>query len=100
RVKHARWVIVAAMVVARGARAECPTTPDDAVCRPWSALLLPTAFAAMYAPGDAAGPWYGGGLELGLLAWSDNSPAFGPSQGRLRFDIGALRTSTMGTGTM
>ena len=44
----------------------------------------------MYAPNEAGGPWYGGGVEAVLLAWSDNSAAFGPSQGRLRFDIGAL----------
>ena len=35
-----------------------------------------------------------------LLAWSDNSQAFGPSQGRLRFDIGGLTSTTMGAGTM
>ena len=101
--KHAGWLIVAVLAVAAPARADCPSTPDDAVCKPWSAVLLPTAFAVMYAPNSAGGPWFGGGLEAVLLAWSDNSAAFGPSQGRLRFDIGALGatgTSTMATGTM
>lgn len=45
------------------ARAECPTTPDDKVCRPWAAVMLPTAFGVFYAPSDAGGPWYGGGIE-------------------------------------
>lgn len=81
------------------ARAECPTTPDDAVCRPWSALLMPTAFGAVYAPSDAGGPYYGGGVEL-AFAWSDNSPAFGPSQGRVRFDIAALAGTAMDAGAM
>ncbi len=103
RVKHARWMIVAVVLVvtrAAPARAECPSTPDDAVCKPWSAILLPTAFAMMYAPEGGNGPWFGGGLEAVLLAWSDNSAAFGPSQGRLRFDIGALGSTKMETGTM
>lgn len=98
---HARWMIVTTVLACAGvARAECPTTLDDPVCRPWSAIFLPTAFGVMYAPHDASGPWYGGGLEATLLAWSDNTPAFGPSQGRLRFDIGALRSSAMDAGTM
>ena len=63
-------------------------------------MLLPTAFAAMYAPQDGSGPWYGGGIEAVLLAWSDNSQAFGPSQGRIRFDVGALGSSKMDTSTM
>jgi hypothetical protein len=78
------------------ARAECPTTPDDAVCRPWSAMLLPTAFAAMYAPHGMAGTFYGGGLEAVLLAWNDNSDAYGPSQGRLRIDVAYLTSSAPG----
>ncbi|MDB4953784.1 MAG: hypothetical protein JWO36_1353 [Myxococcales bacterium] len=98
-----RSVLLAGLVHAPSARAECPTTPDDTVCRPWTALFLPTAFGVMYAPNDASGPWYGGGFEATLLAWSDNSQAFGPSQGRLRFDIGVLKSSgsaLMDPGTM
>ena len=96
--KHAWWVALL-LVATRTAHAECPTTPDDRVCRPWSALLLPTAFAVMYAPNDAQGPWYGGGLEA-VTAWSDNSPAFGPSHGKLRFGAAVLRSSEMDAGTM
>jgi hypothetical protein len=83
-------LVAIALSVPAAARAErCPTTPDDPVCRPWSAVLLPTAYAGMYAPND--GPmFYGGGVEAVLLAWSDNSQAFGPSQGRIRSDIGIL----------
>lgn len=105
--KHGATVLAAiAAIAAAGlsegrARAECPTTPDDAVCRPWSAMLLPTAFAAVYAPHGMAGTFYGGGLEAVLLAWNDNSDAYGPSQGRLRIDVAYLTsTSAMTTGGM
>ena len=74
--------------------ADCPRVdaPADPVCRPWTSLFLPTAAAMIYAPSGAKGPWYGGGLEVLVMAWSDNAPTFGPSHGKLRFDIGALRT--------
>lgn len=92
-------VLVAVLLATGQARAECPTTPDDPVCRPWSAVLLPTAYGAVYSP--KVGPtFYGGGVELVWLAWSDNSQAFGPSQGRVRSDIGLLTSSEMGTGNL
>jgi hypothetical protein len=91
--------MVAAILAAGGvAHGECPTTPDDAVCRPWSAMLLPTAFGAVYAPHGIDGTFYGGGLEAVLLAWSDNSNAFGPSQGRVRLDVAYLTSSAMAGG--
>lgn len=76
------------VLVASEARAEkCPTTPDDPTCRPWSAVLLPTAYGGVFAPKD--GPmFYGGGVEAIWLSWSDNSEAFGPSQGRVRSTVG------------
>src|SRR5215471_12843026 len=52
---------IATVGTERTARAECPTTPDDAVCRPWSAMLLPTAFGMLYAP-HGMDSFYGGGL--------------------------------------
>src|SRR5690349_18730425 len=55
---------------------DCPSKPDDAVCRPWSAILLPTVYGAVYAPNHGTA-YAGGGVEAVLLAWSDNSPAFG-----------------------
>ena len=82
------------------AHAECPSTPDDAVCRPWSSILLPTAYGALYAPHGASGQFYGGGLEAVLLAWSDNSEAYGPSQGRLRMDVSLLHGTAMDAGSM
>lgn len=88
-----RWIVVCVLASASVAHAECPTTPDDAVCRPWSALLLPTVFGVVYAPGDGSGPWYGGGVEA-VSAWSDNSTAYGPSQGKLRLGIAALHGAT------
>jgi hypothetical protein len=91
-----------AAILGRGgtARAECPTTPEDPVCRPWSAMLLPTGFGSVYAPHGIDGTFYGGGLEAVLLAWSDNSNAYGPSQGRLRIDVAYLTSSAMNTGGM
>jgi hypothetical protein len=100
-VKHARCVAIAAVVASAGtAHAECPTTPDDPVCRPWSAVLLPTAIGTMYAPHGLAGQFYGGGLEAVLLAWNDNSAAYGPSQGRLRLDVTYLSGTAMDAGAM
>ncbi len=94
-----RAVVIAAMsvlVASTDARADCPTTPDDSTCRPWSAVLLPTAYGGIYAP--QSGPtFYGGGLEAILLAWSDNSQAFGPSQGRIRSTIGVYTGDGAGT---
>jgi hypothetical protein len=92
--------IAAVLAAASPARAECPTTPDDAVCRPWSAVLLPTAFGAMYAPHGLEGEFLGGGLEAVLLAWSDNSSAYGPSQGRVRLDVAYLTGTAMDAGAM
>jgi hypothetical protein len=82
------------------ARAGCPHVPTDEVCTPWTAMLLPTAWGTVYAPKDLMGTWYGGGLEIALLTWSDSSHALGPSHGKLRFDIGALTSSQAGAGTM
>jgi hypothetical protein len=94
RVSYGRSVVFAAVLAtASQARAECPTTPDDPVCRPWSGVLLPTVYGQVYAPNGLPGTYYGGGVEAVLLAWSDNSDAYGPSQGRLRLDVGYLTSS-------
>jgi hypothetical protein len=94
-------LFIAAVGAARTARADCPRVPTEGACRPWSALLLPTAWTAVYAPSDSMlGTWYGGGVELALLAWSDPSHALGPSHGMLRFDIGALASTAADAGTM
>lgn len=92
--------VLAVVLVAATARAECPTTPDDPVCRPWSAVLMPTAFAALYEPHGLPGAYLGGGLEAVLLAWSDNSDAYGPSQGRVRLDVAYLAGTASDAGGM
>jgi hypothetical protein len=96
-------VLLLLAAMATPVAAECPTTPDDPVCKPWSALFVPTAIGVMFAPNAFGGPWYGGGLEATLIAWADNTPAAGPSHGRLRIDAAALgNAGAMGgpTGTM
>lgn len=93
---RAAVVAMSVLVASAEARAECPTTPDDPTCRPWSAVLLPTAWTGIYAP--QSGPtFYGGGLEAIWLAWSDNSQAFGPSQGRIRSSFGVYTGEDAGT---
>jgi hypothetical protein len=90
-IRSSKWLLVlAAIGAARPAHAECPTTPDDPVCRPWSAILLPTVFGQVYVPHGLDGAFVGGGVEAVVLAWSDNSQAFGPSQGRIRIDVSGL----------
>ena len=89
-------LVVSVLIASTDARAECPTTPDDSTCRPWSAVLLPTAYGGLYAPREGT-TFYGGGVEAIWLAWSDNSQAFGPSQGRVRSTIGVYRGEDAGT---
>ena len=92
-------MLVALIALTAAAHADCPTAPDDATCRPWSALLMPTVIGVLFAPNDAGGPYFGGGLEL-AYAWADSSPAFGPSHGRIRFDIAGLDGAAMNSGAM
>lgn len=85
------------------AHAKCPVdgSPSRAVCKPSSAVLLPSAMGMVYVPGDGAmGPWYGGGLQLVLFTWSDNSDRFGPGQGKVFFDLGLLGSSDERAGKM
>jgi hypothetical protein len=89
-VNHRGWSVAAVLAASATANADCPTTPDDAVCRPWSAVLMPTVFGAFYAPHRLGSTWAGAGVEAILLAWSDSSPAFGPSHGKIRGDIAWL----------
>ena len=91
--------ILAILLAAGHARAECPTTPDDPVCRPWSAVLLPTVYGGIYVPHQGQ-TFYGGGVEAVLIAWSDNSQAFGPSQGRIRADVGVMTSNAINAGTL
>lgn len=95
-------LLLAALAATAHADGPCPrvTAPHDPVCRPFAAMLLPTAFAGIYQPRGDLGTWMGGGIEAVLPAWSDNSPAFGPSQGKVRFDVGLYRSTKDGMGLM
>lgn len=98
--------LLAAGLLAAGAstaHAKCPIdgSPSRAVCKPSSAVLLPSAMGMVYVPGDGAmGPWYGGGMQLVLFTWSDNSDRFGPGQGKVFFDLGVLGSSDERAGKM
>src|SRR5205823_10810003 len=47
--KRVKSAIISGILVATSvAHADCPSTPDDRVCRPWSALLLPTVTGIVY----------------------------------------------------
>jgi hypothetical protein len=61
-------------------------------------VLHPTVYGGLYAPREG-GTFFGGGLEVILMSWSDNSEAFGPSQGRVRIDVG-LFEGTMDAGSL
>ena len=60
---------------------------------------MPTAFGALYTPRE--GPtFFGGGFEVIWIAWSDNSDAFGPSQGRVRSSFAYLEGNGMDAGAL
>lgn len=96
-------VALAAAAPGGTAHAKCPKdgSPSRDVCRFWSAVLVPGAAGFAYAPAsEALGPWLGGGLRFAAYTWSDNSTAFGPSQGKIFFDLGLLGSGEDGTGRM
>lgn len=93
-------VVIGMVAAPRPADAGCLATPDLAACRPWSAVLLPSAFVTSYLPSNHSGVWSGGGLEAVVLAWSDSAPSFGPSHGKVRIDVGALASSGADHGAM
>src|SRR5262245_50233105 len=100
RARIAAVAIAVLVGAAAPAAASCPDETDRTLCRPISSLLVPTAIGLSYFPGGDLGVWYGGGVELVGLTWGDSSAAFGPSHGKLRFDIGLLRSNKDGFGTM
>lgn len=84
-------------------QAKCPKdgSPSRDVCKFWSAMLMPGVAGFGYLPGDdAMGPWLGGGLRIAAYTWSDNSAAFGPSQGKIFLDLGLLGSGEDDTGRM
>lgn len=94
-------VVVTGMGAAT-AGAQCPRSgsPSREVCKYSNAILMPSVAGHLYAPSDAMGTWLGGGVQIVLFTWSDNSDRFGPGQGKIFFDIGALSSSEDGAGTM
>jgi hypothetical protein len=94
--------LAAALLSAGVAEARCPKdgSPSREVCKYWSGLLIPSVVGAVYVPGDALGTWLGGGVQLVLFAWNDNSDKFGPGQGKIYFDIALLSSSEEALGKM
>src|SRR5262249_47054268 len=92
----------AVSITAETARAECPKSGSpDSACRYFSGLFIPTASGIGYFPGsDGLGPWFGGGLQVVIYGWSDNSKALGPSQGKIRFDANVLGSPASDAKTM
>ena len=87
---------------ATSVHAKCPKSgsPSRAVCKYYSATLVPSAAGVVYVPDDAMGPWYGGGVQLVLFTWSDNSERFGPGQGKFFFDLALLASAEEEAGRM
>lgn len=74
--------------LARGAEAP---RPAPAFNEPFATSFVPSAQGLAYFPlGKGVGPWYGGGVEVVLFTWSNNADTFGPSQGKIRLDVGGL----------
>jgi hypothetical protein len=72
-------------------------TDEDCIER--SIYFMPGAIGVVYAPAGAAGPFYGGGVQIAPYQWSHNNDRFGPSQGSVYFQA-ALLSSPRTPGTM
>jgi hypothetical protein len=82
-------LLLAALTTIGSAEARCPNKdPGDTVCEPRVSMLMPSAFGTAYFPDGK--PYFGGGVEFGLMSWAMNTDTFGPSHGRVRFNIGYL----------
>jgi hypothetical protein len=76
------------------ARAGCPhDLPNDPVCDPYVAILMPTVVGEAYFPKDAGGPYFGGGVEIDFVSWSSNNDGYGPSHGRFYASAALLGSS-------
>jgi hypothetical protein len=83
---------------ARAAEGPRPMPPLN---EPFATSLVPSAQGLAYAPlGRGLGAWYGGGVEVVLFTWSNNADTFGPSQGKLRLDVGGLWPARDGQAAM
>jgi hypothetical protein len=68
---------------------------------PFATSFVPSVQGLAFFPlGRGLGPWYGGGVEVVLLTWSNNADTFGPSQGKIRFDVGGLAPARDGRDAM
>jgi hypothetical protein len=55
---------------------------------------MPSVTGVAYFPQHGGlGPWVGGGVEVLLFTWSSNSDGFGPSHGKIRFDVEGLAST-------
>ncbi|HEU4412905.1 MAG TPA: hypothetical protein VFS43_47125 [Polyangiaceae bacterium] len=80
--------------------AESPL-PAPAVNEPFATSFVPSAQGLAYFPlGEGVGPFYGGGVEVVLFTWSNNADTFGPSQGKIRLDVGGLASARDEQGAM
>lgn len=88
---------LAVALAAPAARAMCPEAKGmspTAECQSFTGFLMPSAAGVLYLPRSGGlGPWVGGGAEIVLLTWSSNNDGFGPSQGKLRFDVAGLAST-------
>jgi hypothetical protein len=85
------------LFAAREAWAGCPgESPQDPACEPILSVMMPSVSGAGYAPNGNLGAYWGAGIEADLFSWSHNNPAFGPSQGKVRFNVDYLKGSREG----
>lgn len=81
----------------RDAYAGCPgESPQDPACEPILSVMMPSVSGAGYVPNGDLGAYWGGGIEADMFSWSHNNPAFGPSQGKVRFNIDYLKGAREG----
>jgi hypothetical protein len=76
-----------------------PVEDDRDECLQRSVYFMPGAIGIVYNPNGAAGPFYGGGVQIAPYQWNNNNDRFGPSQGSLYFTA-AMLGSLRAPGTM
>ncbi len=88
-IRAAAPALAIACGLARPARAAEAGPPP--LNEPFATSFVPSAQGLAYAPlGKGVGPYYGAGVEAVLFTWSNNAESFGPSQGKIRLDVGGL----------
>jgi hypothetical protein len=98
-VTSAALALAVGLVAPRAALGAESTQP--ALNEPFATSFVPTVQGLAYVPlGKGVGPFYGGGVEAVLFTWSNNADTFGPSQGKVRLDVGGLASSRDEQGAM